>query len=89
MKLDFFPFIYTNVYWSSHYLQEYAQNRSSGKGSFKRSNQPKLHAEGQRKRARKGSTSDYSKADFMKPPSGGGWVMSVWIRIIVSLGWQI
>ena len=53
-------------------LQEQAQERPYSRGSFKRSNQPRMHAEGQRKRARKSSTSDYSKADFMKPPSGGG-----------------
>ena len=51
------------------------EERTSSRGSFKRGNQPKMHAEGQRKKARKGSTSDYSKAEFMKTPSGGGYVM--------------
>ena len=45
----------------------------SGRGSFtNRSSQPKLNPKGARSKARTGSTSDYSKADFMKPPQGGG-----------------
>lgn len=45
----------------------------SGRGSFtNRAKQPQLNPKGARSKARTGSTSDYSKADFMKTPQGGG-----------------
>ena len=46
----------------------------SGRGSFigNRPKQPQLNPKGARSKARRGSSSDYSKAEFMKPPPGGG-----------------
>ena len=56
------------------YFSQPSQGSKRGRGSFtgNRSKQPQLHAKGARGKARTGSTSDYSKADFMKTPQGGG-----------------
>ena len=56
------------------YFSQPSQGSRRGRGSFtgNRSKQPQLHAKGARGKARTGSTSDYSKADFMKTPQGGG-----------------
>ena len=56
------------------YFSQSSQGSKRGRGSFtgNRSKQPQLHAKGARGKARTGSTSDYSKANFMKTPQGGG-----------------
>ena len=47
--------------------------RSTSRGSFagNKSKQPQLHSRGAQNRAKRSSQSDYSKAEFMKPPDSG------------------
>ena len=51
-----------------------SQRRMSGRGSFigNRAHKPQLHAKGAKNKAKRSSQSDYTKAEFMKPPPGGG-----------------
>ena len=72
-----FPDTPTTVITTLRILPQPSQGvrRTSGRGSFtNRGHQPKLNPKGARNKARTGSSSDYSKADFMKTPQGGGYV---------------
>lgn len=68
-------FLYASFLQS--YKQESLKRRSGRGGSFigNRGSKPQLHAKGARSKAKRESQSDYSKAEFMKPPPGGGYVL--------------
>lgn len=64
----------SNMHRQQQQPREVQRNRrSTSRGSFagNKSKQPQLHSRGAQNRAKRSSQSDYSKAEFMKPPDSG------------------
>ena len=72
-------YVLSCVLYLQPYKKEDSLKRRSGRGSFigNKAKQPQLHTRGARNKAKRGSQTDYSKADFMKPPQGGGYIYLV------------